>query len=61
MKKLTVKKLVTPVLIATLAVGCAELQKPQSFLDAEEAYQIVESSTDRYELSEHKKNRTFTI
>ncbi len=41
MKKLTVKKLVTPILIATLAVGCAELQKPQSFLDAEEAYQTA--------------------
>jgi len=41
MKKLTVKKLVTPVLIATLAVGCAELQKPQSLLDAEKAYQTA--------------------
>jgi len=41
MKILTIKKLVTPVLIATFAVGCADLQKPQSFLDAEKAYQTA--------------------
>jgi len=34
-------KLVTPILIATLAAGCAELQKPQAFLDAEKAYQTA--------------------
>ena len=38
MKTLTVKKLIIPAVIATLAVGCAELQKPQSLLDAEKAY-----------------------
>jgi len=38
MKTLTVKKLIIPAVIASLAVGCAELQKPQSLLDAENAY-----------------------
>jgi len=43
MKILTVKKLLTPVLIATFATGCADLQKPQSFLDAETAYKTAAS------------------
>jgi len=41
MKTLTVKKLIIPAIIATLAVGCAELQKPQSLLDAEQAYSVA--------------------
>jgi inorganic pyrophosphatase len=29
--------------------------------DVKEAYEIVAQCTERYDLSEHKKNRTFTI
>lgn len=38
MKTLTVKKLIIPAVIATVLSGCAELQKPQSLLDAEKSY-----------------------
>ena len=50
MKTLTVKKLIIPAIIATLAVGCAELQKPQSLLDAEQAYSTAanDPSVQRY-------------
>ena len=44
MKTLTVKKLLIPAAIATLAIGCAELQKPQSLLDAEQAYKVASSN-----------------
>ncbi len=41
MKTLTIKKLIIPAVIAALATGCAELQKPQSLLDAEKAYSVA--------------------
>ena len=44
MKTLTVKKLLIPAILATLASGCAELQKPQSLLDAEKAYSQASNS-----------------
>jgi len=44
MKKLTVKKLLIPAILVTLASGCAELQKPQSLLDAEKAYSQASNS-----------------
>lgn len=44
MKLLTVKKLIVPVVIATIVIGCAELQKPQSLLDAEKAYSLAANS-----------------
>lgn len=44
MKTLTVKKLLIPAVITTLVVGCAELQKPQSLLDAQQAYKVAASN-----------------
>jgi len=44
MKTLTVKKLLIPAILATLASGCAELQKSQSLLDAEKAYSHAANS-----------------
>ncbi len=35
------QKLIIPAVIAALSVGCAELQKPQSLLDAEKAYSVA--------------------
>ncbi len=50
MKTLTVKKLIIPAVIATLFTGCAELQKPQSLLDAERAYSVAanDASVQKY-------------
>jgi len=61
MKTLTVKKLLIPVVISTLAVGCAELQKPQSLLDAEQAYKVAASDpgVQKYASAElNKANKT---
>ncbi|NOQ14678.1 MAG: OmpA family protein [Methyloprofundus sp.] len=61
MKTLTVKKLIIPAVIATLATGCAELQKPQSLLDAEQAYSAAanNSSVQKYAADElTKANQT---
>ena len=61
MKTLTVKKLIIPAVIATLAVGCAELQKPQSLLDAEKAYSVAanDPSVQKYAADElNKANKT---
>jgi len=44
MKMLTVKELLIPAILATLASGCAEPQKPQSLLDAEKAYSQAANS-----------------
>ena len=57
MKTLTVKKLIIPAVIATLAVGCAELQKPQSLLDAENSYSAAanDPSVQKYAASELSK------
>jgi len=44
MKKLTVKTLLIPATLVTLASGCAELQKPQSLIDAAKAYSKAASS-----------------
>lgn len=44
MKILTVKKLLISAILVTLASGCAELQKPQSLLDAEKAYSQAANS-----------------
>ncbi|WP_428356336.1 OmpA family protein [Methyloprofundus sp.] len=44
MKTLTVKKLLIPVVITTLVAGCAELQKPKSLLDAQQAYKSAASN-----------------
>jgi outer membrane protein OmpA-like peptidoglycan-associated protein len=44
MNTLTVKKLLIPAVIATLAVGCAELQQPKSLLDAQQAYKAAASN-----------------
>lgn len=41
MKTLTVKKLIIPSVIAALVTGCGELQKTQSFLQAEEEYRAA--------------------
>lgn len=41
MKILTVKKLIIPVVIATLISACASWQIPQSLLDAEKAYSVA--------------------
>lgn len=46
MKTLTVKKLLIPAIIATLATGCAELEKTQSLLDAEQAYSAAANNPD---------------
>ena len=40
------KKLIIPAAIALLAVGCAELQKPQTLLDAENAYSVAAKKPD---------------
>jgi len=61
MKTLTVKKLIIPAVIATLAVGCAELQKPQSLLDAEKSYTAAanDPGVQRYAIDElNKANQT---
>lgn len=61
MNTLTVKKLLIPAVIATLAVGCAELQKPKSLLDAQQAYKAAASNPaiQRYAADElTKANKT---
>ncbi len=61
MKILTVKKLLIPAVMATLAVGCASLQKPQTLLDAEQAYKVAasDSSVQKYAAAElNKANKT---
>ncbi|MBT3812922.1 MAG: OmpA family protein [Gammaproteobacteria bacterium] len=44
MNTLTVKKLLISAVIATLAVGCAEIQSPKSLLDAQQAYKAAASN-----------------
>jgi hypothetical protein len=44
MNTLTVKKLLIPAVIATLAVGCAEMQPPKSLLDAQQSYKAAASN-----------------
>ncbi|RLA18336.1 MAG: hypothetical protein DRQ62_13780 [Gammaproteobacteria bacterium] len=44
MKTLTVKKLLIPAVITTLVVGCAEIQTPQSLLNAQQAYKVAASN-----------------
>lgn len=63
MKTQTVKKLLIPALITTLVVGCAELQKPQSLLDAQQAYKVAASNPaiQKYAADElTKANKTLT-
>ncbi len=61
MKTLTVKKLLIPAILATLASGCADLQKSQSLLDAEKAYGQAASNENilKYATPElHAANKT---
>ncbi|GFO72432.1 OmpA-OmpF porin, OOP family [Bathymodiolus japonicus methanotrophic gill symbiont] len=44
MNTLTVRKLLIPAVIATLAAGCAELQQPKSLLEAQQAYKAATSN-----------------
>jgi len=57
MKTLTVKKLIIPAVMATLVVGCAEMQTPQSLLSAQKAYQVAakDANVQKYALPELNK------
>ncbi|OQK15129.1 hypothetical protein AU255_19310 [Methyloprofundus sedimenti] len=60
MNTMTVKKLLIPAIITTLAVGCAELQKPKSLLEAQQAYKAAASNPaiQRYAADELSKANT---
>ena len=61
MNTISVKKLLIPAVIATLAVGCAELQKPKTLIEAQQAYKSASSNPaiQRYAADElTKANKT---